>query len=387
MKADKRIKQPDDLKELVRLCRTGHLAEVQQWLESGKSYLLPDHCRGISPFRVAVQTGFYSLIEVFLKAGVPQPERDRVLHEALSRKRLDLLKLLVGHGADIASLCDECIFASADTQIFQFLIENGYDWNADLRITRAFKKGVRKFLRFFMMIRASVPSAEEQAAIALRHFVRKNQQQSAFLLLWAVVDPRRVVPDPEYPDERGTALEDAVSYGRTQFVEKIGIDPKVDDPTRLLHQILDPPDPGIVGKLLDLGARWCDPEYEYSPINRLLHTWSWLLGNGHSKRQPALECLLLLASRGAKWVPRDEYEISNLRRSIVKMPRTDVVSGLTQMADAGLFEPGILHEVLRTPKVRQFIEPAWGGKKLLGLAHPPHVAGGVVQRASISNHR
>ena len=50
-------------KELVRLCRTGRLYEVDAWIASGKSPSVPSEFRK-TPLQVAVDIGFYSLIRL-----------------------------------------------------------------------------------------------------------------------------------------------------------------------------------------------------------------------------------------------------------------------------------------------------------------------------------
>ena len=50
-------------KELVRLCRTGRLYEVDAWIASGKSLSVPSEIRK-TPLQVAVDIGFHSLIRL-----------------------------------------------------------------------------------------------------------------------------------------------------------------------------------------------------------------------------------------------------------------------------------------------------------------------------------
>ena len=55
---------PDDLKELCSLCRAGKLFAVQEWIEAGKRYRLPEGNFTTSPLRVSIQSGFHSLVGV-----------------------------------------------------------------------------------------------------------------------------------------------------------------------------------------------------------------------------------------------------------------------------------------------------------------------------------
>jgi hypothetical protein len=60
---------PDDLKELVALCRAGKLFAVQEWIKQGRRYQLPPGTFTTSPLRVAIDRGFHSLVQVLLEAG------------------------------------------------------------------------------------------------------------------------------------------------------------------------------------------------------------------------------------------------------------------------------------------------------------------------------
>src|SRR2546425_13037982 len=47
-------------KELIRLCESGRLYEVEAWLAAGRSLIVPKEVRK-TPLRVAISTGFHSL--------------------------------------------------------------------------------------------------------------------------------------------------------------------------------------------------------------------------------------------------------------------------------------------------------------------------------------
>jgi hypothetical protein len=61
-------------KELLALCRTGRLYEVEDWIRAGKLLRIADGVRG-TPLQIAVQKGFRSLIE--LLAGMRTRLRSR----------------------------------------------------------------------------------------------------------------------------------------------------------------------------------------------------------------------------------------------------------------------------------------------------------------------
>ena len=75
-----RPKPPKDeaAEHLLRLCREGRLFDVQAWVAAGKSLAVPAHYRQ-TPLRVALDTGFHSLIEFLLLHETDQAAKDDVV--------------------------------------------------------------------------------------------------------------------------------------------------------------------------------------------------------------------------------------------------------------------------------------------------------------------
>jgi hypothetical protein len=65
---------------------------------------MPERNFATRPLRVALDTGFHSLVEVLLRAGVDQEEKDYALFQAMHGRRLDFIQLLAEHGAAISSI-------------------------------------------------------------------------------------------------------------------------------------------------------------------------------------------------------------------------------------------------------------------------------------------
>jgi hypothetical protein len=89
----------EELKELASLIRNGRLFDVQAWLESGKPFRATVRPR-VNPILESVRTGFHSMVEVFLTAGLTPAERNELLSEAVGARREDMVELLIEHGAD-----------------------------------------------------------------------------------------------------------------------------------------------------------------------------------------------------------------------------------------------------------------------------------------------
>lgn len=94
---------PAEAKELLRLCETGRLYGVEEWIRAGKSIVVPKEVRK-TPLAVAMSTGFRSLVELLLRHEQRQEAKDAVLEEALLFDRPAFVELALLHGADIRSV-------------------------------------------------------------------------------------------------------------------------------------------------------------------------------------------------------------------------------------------------------------------------------------------
>ena len=68
-----------EAKELIRLCESGRLYEVEVWLAAGKSLTVPKEVRK-TPLRVAISTGFHGLVELLLRYELRQGEKFQGSH-------------------------------------------------------------------------------------------------------------------------------------------------------------------------------------------------------------------------------------------------------------------------------------------------------------------
>jgi len=228
----------DDLKELCALCRAGKLFAVQEWIGAGRRYRLPEGHFTTSPLRISIQSGFHSLVEVLLKAGVSQEEKNEALVRAVSDRKLDIIELLRQYAADVIAIDPAEVFWSRDPATIRWFIANGMDLENSESIAKAFRDKQREFLGIYLDLREHTPSARKQAAMALRYHAEQGNLKWVSLLLWAGADPRLSVPrierrDWEEEEEDETTLNVAIRYGRVEIVKKIGLDPHRDDVTRL----------------------------------------------------------------------------------------------------------------------------------------------------------
>jgi len=357
---------PDDLKELIVLCRAGKLFAVQQWISTGKRFRLPPGKYSTSPFTAALATGFHSLVEVFLSAGIPQDEMDHALCQSVNNSRLDLIELLTSYGADIVRVCRESVICNRNPLILRWFVSHGMDLEVGNLIAYAFRIKNRGFLGPFMDIRDQVPSARKQASMALRFHAKNGNLKWVCLLIWAGADPRMAVPDLECspPEEFiETALEDTISHGHVEIVRKIGIDASRDNPTELLSQYIVTPKPEIYTLLLDAGADPNGRDQKGKPMESLISNFEWSLDQSiwRTDNEPIFQCIELLASRGGRWNPEESYRLSCLRRAIGKAPMLSAISGLTRIIKSGAIDKEVFSTLMNTPKMKAFLSSSYMG--------------------------
>jgi hypothetical protein len=88
----------EELKELASLVSCGRPYDVQAWLADGKPFRTTARTR-VSPILDSVHTGFHSMVEAFLSAGLKSQELSEMLSEAVRSHCEDLVSLLIEHWA------------------------------------------------------------------------------------------------------------------------------------------------------------------------------------------------------------------------------------------------------------------------------------------------
>jgi hypothetical protein len=123
---------------------------------------------------VAVETRFHSLVELLARSEPRQEIKDRALAEAVESKRLDMVQVLVAHGARIQSVPLEDVLLTWDQPLMQFFLDGGADPLAGNPFQIAFHNRVQRALRPFVDYKGAHPefadSLQAQADRALRHF-------------------------------------------------------------------------------------------------------------------------------------------------------------------------------------------------------------------------
>lgn len=366
----------DEIQPLIKLCKAGRLFEVQDWINSGDPINLalpPETGRHRkTPLEVAIESGFHSLVQVLLEAGadVDYPTHSPVAH-ALMKRRLDLVKLLAKHGADIHEVGMLPAFETWDPEIMEWFIEQGVDCETDYPLAHALCERIRTALGVFKRHKNRFPSFPEQLNYALYHHCREGNAKWVSLLLWAGGDPYVKfrfdpfgAPDPE--DEGECGLEAAASGGHLEIfsLRNLHLDPN----TPHARDILDKT---CWGGCADIMRILLKHEFKInnqynggsSYIQKCLCQMSFVWDIFESSRKnlsttegrEKLEIIELLVMHGGKWIPEEDYHINSARRSLLKMSSYYTHEFLKIMAKYIACSRIHAEQLLKTPSIKALI--------------------------------
>ena len=240
---------PDDgePKELMRLCRTGRLYELEKWILDGKPLDISGaqkRGRHKSLLEIAVETGFHSLVELIAKHETSQPSKDAALSQTVSSRRLDLVELLLANGADIQSVPLVDVLLTWEPKTIRFFLDHGADAVRGRPFAEAFGEKIRTSLRAYVEYKQAHPELatqlQEQVDCALRHFCCEGDLKWISLLIWAGGDPRSRGPClykeyTEDPECYTSGFEEACHAETVDVLKKLKPDPSCDNLSELLH--------------------------------------------------------------------------------------------------------------------------------------------------------
>ena len=248
---------------LLALCRAGKLYDVERWIASGRSILTAPSIKK-TPLLTAIDAGFHSLVELIARNESRQEQKDRALATAVDHRRLDMVEVLVQHGARIQAVRLEDVLLTWDRPLIQFFLDRGADVVTDNPFMYAFQNRVQRVLRPFVDYKRAHPeladALQAQADRALRFFAGTADLKWISLLLWAGANPRSVGPDlddryADDPECHTTALREACSQGSLEALKKLKPDPRVDDLSELLLAAALSDSKELIDYLLRLGAK------------------------------------------------------------------------------------------------------------------------------------
>lgn len=274
-----------EAKDLIRLCETGRLYEVEAWIRAGRSLTVPDEIRK-TPLRVAISTGFHSLIELLLRNEESQQVKNDALRLALQLDRPALIELAVVHGAEITSVSFLDVLMTGDRAVAASFLERGADPVADYPFARAFHQLRAKTTPgSYLDCRRSRPDLaahlQEQADMALRQFCQEENLKWVSLLMWAGANPRTSGPALDDVDHihdaewQTTALHEACASGNVEILKRLKPS-STDDLAGMLERAAFQAHRDILAYLLDLGANPNDrPDGGSSALEACIRHLGW----------------------------------------------------------------------------------------------------------------
>jgi hypothetical protein len=322
----------DDLKALLRLVQAGKLFAVQDWIKAGKPLRRADGNQPkTSMLYAAVETGFHSLVEEFLRAGGwSAPELSAALELARELRRFDLAELLGQRGArpkpmDFETSCDKLDLFMMERQLRAGTNPN--DGNVFAQVLDS--KKARPLLGFFRQFRAEFLALEDQAALALAEAVKNRQVRWVALLAWAGADPFRPVPNdlsspfPVDPDDCTTAAREAAWINNAEIFKALQLKPTPAQAIELLSEVIYLKDAKLLQICLALIPRDqinVPPRNSSVALERLVgcssHRNVFASDQVSHEENENLRRLELLLNAGAHWNP-DLKEMRYLRRNLL----------------------------------------------------------------------
>lgn len=304
---------------------------------------------------------------------------------AIRERRADYVELLTENGADIHSIPFVNVLLTWEPALIRFLIAHGADILTGSPFAEAFASKVRTAVRPFMECRQAHPEHEaalvEQANQALRYFARKGDLKWVSLMLWAGADPRSRGPEalertPDDEDCFTTALESVCCCDNLEVVKKLKPDRTLDDLEQMLCTAALFKNKALISYLLDLGANPSDKANGgSSAIDQCISgipdaDWRLLRSGGLVSRHSVstiLECIELLAQRGASWRPNDRRQMDWARRGFYKCEPEVTTDTLKVLLKHKACTDETAMELLNAPRMRDHLAKVQWHVTRLGL--------------------
>lgn len=362
----------EESKALISLCRTGRLYEIEDWIRAGQPLEVHPSLH-TTLLQVAIETGFYSLIELLSRNDNEGRAKTCALLQAVRDRRLDFVMILVEHGADTSSVPFLEVLRAWDPKLIRFFVERGADVLDGQPFAVAFGEKIRTALRVFKDYRASHPDLaaqlDWQADRALRHFSAEGNLKWVSLLLWAGANPRSNGPElnsryEDDPECYTTAIEEACAFGHLDVIRRFKLGPETDDLPALLISAARFARRDVVRYLLGLGA---DPNNKENGGSSALDACFWHLEFedlriGLKKQisrysvYRTFETIEILVEAGARWRPSERAEALRVRRTLLKSEPALVVDLFGLLKKHGACPIETIREFLDTARMRDHLK-------------------------------
>jgi hypothetical protein len=353
---------PSDLDELVALCRTGKLYEVEDWIRAGKPLqwqqtkdrrIRAKH----TPLQIALEHRFHSLAALLLANGYdPNADGRWYLHNAVRRKALDLVDLLLRFGTDPRSVALSYVLESCDPVIIERFLAAGLDPCADNAMADALRTRKPPLLGFVKRNRERFPGLQHQVDLALHALVTAADERGVTMMLFVGANPHAPLGEelsrlPPHTALSESLLGDRRAHLRPKLMARPIPPEQVPDLFRIAALSRDPK---VVERLLFLGA---DPN-DRQEGEHILRSFVWALTSWSELRldevRSGLAALAVVLTAGARVEFNDE-ELSALRSTLRKASSRAARGVLELFKQHGLLDDDALREVTRTDAMKRLV--------------------------------
>jgi hypothetical protein len=351
---------PGELIELHRLCHGGLLYDVEKWIRDGRPL---QAAKGVttkgrrisSALEIGLEMENRSLVFLLLCNGYdPNLEPSCPVSITIRNRTWDLMDLLLAWGADPLRVSPRAVCESYTTEIIERFYVLGLDLTADhvLGAMLAEHSSNKPLFGFAKRHREHDPKVQTELNMALGHHAgRDGSEKGVLLCLWAGADPHARAPSLRYPndpdDENGdsgsTAIEEACHAGNVRILEKLGPDPSRDDFDNLYPWAPD-------GLMIYLLAKFTLPRKE--AVGSVIRSQLFWLQDHPFTNSRSADTLRHLFHVGVRWETATLQEISDIRRSLLRMRDCTFVEVVKIFATGENCAPTILEALARTPTMR-----------------------------------
>lgn len=399
---------PEELRELQRLCKEGRIYAVERWIDSGAPLQIAPGTpirprRDASALRIALEGGHHDLLLLLLCNGYdPNMEESSPLDLALRSRRSDIVELLLTWGSDPKQVQPDAVFDTYDLSTIERFWALGSDYTDGHALACYLGEHTSNKPLWGWTKRHAPdnPQIQRQLDMALGEHVHEGREKGVLLSLWSGADPHAYVPplryvgrgwcdgdddeshdqhhhhdhhaddhghhqDHHHHEDEGHGAHDhpRVQDGREQRQQRrdAGWCSAVEEACMSDHQDLLrrlKPDPArddfqelyrAAGSpsIVETLAEAGPAPSDPSLIPHHIHrtTWPWASWSSRSTLQA-------LVRHGARWSRYDADEIASVRRSLLKAPDSEFVELVRLLALEGAASPGVLQELARAQSMR-----------------------------------
>jgi len=266
-----------------------------------------------------------------------------------------LIGLLEG-GADPRRVCLSDLLETYDSKLFERFRELGVELTAGHELAEALGYHTsNKPLFGYARHHRQDPKIQEELDIALAHHAAEGNAKGVALCLWAGANPHAPVPSLIYPnltnDEDDpddgeepflgwSAIHEACEAGNVRILERLGLDPFLDDIEALYHSAHS-------AEVAEVLARFALPRNLGSIIQRQIS-----LSSVASRYSGWLYTLRRLFELGARWEHSTRDEIADVRRYLLRLSDDSFAEAIRLLARGDYCSPTILQDLGRTQGMR-----------------------------------